>query len=92
MLASADFGVPRRDSSRRREVSRVTERNDSIADAECVPHMLVAGADFGTLCVRVSIFDSAKGRLGRAPESIRCSVKKKIPTTPRNRTPITCAR
>jgi L-ribulokinase len=28
--------------------------------------MLVAGADFGTLSVRVSIFDSVKGRLGQA--------------------------
>jgi L-ribulokinase len=28
--------------------------------------MLVAGADFGTLSVRVSIFDSVKGRLGSA--------------------------
>src|ERR1039457_2332319 len=28
------------------------------------PMSIVAGVDFGTLSVRVSIFDSAKGRLG----------------------------
>ena len=33
---------------------------------------IVAGVDFGTLSVRVSIVDSERGRLGAASANIRC--------------------
>ncbi len=41
--------------------------------------MVVAGADFGTLSVRVSIFDSAKGRLGAATAEYPLHRKKNDP-------------
>src|ERR1700690_3670720 len=41
--------------------------------------MLVAGVDFGTLSVRVSIFDSAKGRLGSATGEYPLARKKEDP-------------
>ncbi len=54
---------------------------------------IVAGVDFGTLSVRVSIFDSVKGPARRrAPPIIRCSAKRKIPTTPRRAMPTTWRR
>ena len=53
---------------------------------------IVAGVDFGTLSVRVSIFDSVKGRLGSGTAEYPLLRKKEDPTTPRRATPITCAR
>ena len=54
---------------------------------------IVAGVDFGTLSVRVTLLDSdtdssgkVRGRLGTATRSIRCIAAAKIPTTPRSRT------
>ncbi|HVN05462.1 MAG TPA: ribulokinase [Bryobacteraceae bacterium] len=41
--------------------------------------MIVAGVDFGTLSVRVSIFDSAKGRLGSATGEYPLARKKDDP-------------
>ncbi len=41
--------------------------------------MIVAGVDFGTLSVRVSIFDSAKGRLGSATAEYPLARKKDDP-------------
>ena len=41
--------------------------------------MIVAGVDFGTLSVRVSIFDSVKGRLGSATGEYPLLRKKEDP-------------
>ncbi len=40
---------------------------------------IVAGVDFGTLSVRVSIFDSAKGRLGAGTAEYALLRKKEDP-------------
>ena len=51
---------------------------------------IVAGVDFGTLSVRVSIFDSERGpdRFGHGA-STRCTAAATIPITPRRATPTT---
>src|ERR1039458_9282458 len=41
--------------------------------------VIVAGVDFGTLSVRVSIFDSVKGRLGSATGEYPLTRKKEDP-------------
>ena len=53
---------------------------------------IVAGVDFGTLSVRVSIVDSARAGSAPASRSIRCIGGRTIRTTPPRATPITCAR
>ena len=53
---------------------------------------IVAGVDFGTLSVRVSIVDSERGLLASAVPNIRCTASATIRNTPRNRTTTTCAR
>ena len=56
---------------------------------------IVAGVDFGTLSVRVSIFDSERPGTeswARERRNTRCSARGRIRTTPRKATPITCAR
>ena len=52
---------------------------------------IVAGVDFGTLSVRVTLVDSARGRLVPGLPNILCTAKKKIRITPRRATKITCA-
>ena len=52
---------------------------------------IVAGVDFGTLSVRVSILDSERGRLGTAVPSILCIANARTPITRRSPTQITCA-
>ena len=47
---------------------------------------IVAGVDFGTLSVRVSIVDSERGILASAVAEYPLHRKLKIPITPRNRT------
>ena len=53
---------------------------------------IVAGVDFGTLSVRVSILDSERGPAGSAIAEYPLHRKRKILITPRNATTITCAR
>ena len=53
---------------------------------------IVAGVDFGTLSVRVSIVDSERGLLGSGVAEYPLHRKRKIPITPRRATPITWAR
>ena len=52
---------------------------------------IVAGVDFGTLSVRVSLVDSERGCLSPPSRNILCIASTKIPNTPRNLTTITCA-
>ena len=56
------------------------------------PMSIVAGVDFGTLSVRVSIFDSEAGGWAPAWRNIRCTARRTIPTTPPRATRTTCAR
>jgi L-ribulokinase len=53
---------------------------------------VVAGVDFGTLSVRVSIVDSTKGRWAPGLPITRCIAALTIRTRPPRATPITCAR
>jgi L-ribulokinase len=49
---------------------------------------IVAGVDFGTLSVRVSIMDSERGRLGTALAEYPLHRRREDPDLPRRRTPI----
>ena len=48
---------------------------------------IVAGVDFGTLSVRVTLVDSKKGPIGTASASYELHRGTMILTTPHNRTP-----
>ena len=78
-------------ASRRREPERdrgrrFTKPRPSISAGRCTattrePTMaIVAGVDFGTLSVRVSIVDSERGGSAPAWRSIRCTAARTIPT------------
>ena len=53
---------------------------------------VVAGVDFGTLSVRVSIVDSERGLLESAVAEYPCIAREEILSTLRNRMTITCER
>jgi len=46
---------------------------------------VVAGVDFGTLSVLVTLLDSERGRLGTASAGYALKRKREIPTSPRSR-------
>jgi len=52
---------------------------------------IVAGVDFGTLSVRVSILSSERGRLGTALAKYPLHRKREDPDYATQSTPITCA-
>jgi len=52
---------------------------------------IVAGVDFGTLSVRVTLVDTSRGRLASGVAESLSTGRKMTPTMPRKATTITCA-